>query len=332
MNTDETGLYYRALPKGTLAHKPEPVSGSKKAMDRISVLFACNMTGTEKLTPLVIGSSKNPRCFRGKHNCTAHPHDVDLRNIRLVFLPANNTSIIQPLDQGIIRNFKALYRSQLMQRVLNDLDCNGNILNAQQMAKATTGAWRNVQLTTIKNCFRKAGLTAVQSDDHTPQPADIVPTPEGMTEEEFTAFVDMDADVECTGDPTDEELCQDKGKYPEGYSKKQKRTLRQRAQDHGVLYYRGSRGKTGQPRQVIGEKDVQKRVIKQCHEGGDGLAHFGRDKTRQKLEARFYWAGMYQDLVSFIESCDKCQRQNRTLKMAKPPLHPVSVHVAVSRT
>ncbi|KAI8512040.1 Gypsy retrotransposon integrase-like protein 1 [Branchiostoma belcheri] len=97
-----------------------------------------------------------------------------------------------------------------------------------------------------------------------------------------------------------------KGKYPEGYSKKQKRTLRQRAQDffldHGVLYYRGSRGKTGQPRQVIGEKDVQKRVIKQCHEGGDGLAHFGRDKTRQKLEARFYWAGMYQDLITTLPS------------------------------
>ncbi|KAI8516466.1 Pyruvate decarboxylase 2 [Branchiostoma belcheri] len=53
-------------------------------------------------------------------NYTAHPHDVNLRNIRLIFLPANTTSIIQPLDQGIIRNFKALYRSKLMQR--NDLD------------------------------------------------------------------------------------------------------------------------------------------------------------------------------------------------------------------
>ncbi|KAI8516247.1 hypothetical protein Bbelb_048280 [Branchiostoma belcheri] len=59
-------------------------------------------------------------------NCTAHPHDVNLRNIRLIFLPANTTSIIQPLDQGTIRNFKALYRSQLMRHILNDLD-NGNI-------------------------------------------------------------------------------------------------------------------------------------------------------------------------------------------------------------
>ncbi|KAI8494012.1 Pyruvate decarboxylase 2 [Branchiostoma belcheri] len=145
--------------------QPEPeeaARGSKKAMDRISVLFACNMTGTDKLTPLVIGSSKNSRCVRGQrvplpwyankkawvtgeifrewmkkvdremgrkgkkiclllNNCTAHPHDVNLRNIRLIFLPANTTSIIQPFDQEI-RNFKALYRSQLMQRILNDLD------------------------------------------------------------------------------------------------------------------------------------------------------------------------------------------------------------------
>ncbi|KAI8503710.1 hypothetical protein Bbelb_186810 [Branchiostoma belcheri] len=48
----------------------------------------------------------------------------------------------------------------------------------------------------------KAGLTAVHTDDDTAQAADIVPTPDGMTEEEFNAFVDLDADVECTGDPT----------------------------------------------------------------------------------------------------------------------------------
>ncbi|XP_035688734.1 tigger transposable element-derived protein 3-like [Branchiostoma floridae] len=47
-NCDETGLLYRALPRGTLAQKTEKVSGGKKAMDRISVMFCCNMTGTDK--------------------------------------------------------------------------------------------------------------------------------------------------------------------------------------------------------------------------------------------------------------------------------------------
>ena len=44
-------------------------------------------------------------------NCTGHP---DLNgtnpNIRIEFLPANTTSLIQPMDQGVIATLKALYK------------------------------------------------------------------------------------------------------------------------------------------------------------------------------------------------------------------------------
>lgn len=43
-------------------------------------------------------------------NCTAHPHIQGLRSIRLVFLPANTTSVLQPMDQGVIRSLKCHYR------------------------------------------------------------------------------------------------------------------------------------------------------------------------------------------------------------------------------
>ncbi|CAH1242260.1 TIGD4 [Branchiostoma lanceolatum] len=101
------------------------------------------------------------------------------------------------------------------------LKIHGGKANWRSRKKATTvldalfmtrEAWRNVQPLTIQNCFRKAGLiTVVQPEDSaTPQPADIaVPIPEGMTEEEFNEFVDLDADVECTGDPSEEEICQE---------------------------------------------------------------------------------------------------------------------------
>jgi hypothetical protein len=64
-NADETGIYYRAIPEGTLTDRYEKLSGSKKAKDRITALVAVNMSGTDKRPLLVIGKSKEPRCFRG---------------------------------------------------------------------------------------------------------------------------------------------------------------------------------------------------------------------------------------------------------------------------
>ena len=49
-------------------HKRLNNSGGKKAKDRITVMVACNMTGTDRRRLLVIGKSRNPRCFRGVEN------------------------------------------------------------------------------------------------------------------------------------------------------------------------------------------------------------------------------------------------------------------------
>ena len=52
-------------------------------------------------------------------NASVHPIDIQLTNIRLLFFPKNSTSVIQPLDQGIIRSFKCNYRFKLMTYVLS---------------------------------------------------------------------------------------------------------------------------------------------------------------------------------------------------------------------
>lgn len=62
-NADETGLYYRCLPKKSMVHKGDDRKGIKTAKERITVLLACSATG-EKLQPVVIGKSENPRCFK----------------------------------------------------------------------------------------------------------------------------------------------------------------------------------------------------------------------------------------------------------------------------
>ena len=63
-NADETVLYYRATPDGSLCYCHEKLSGSKKAMERITVLCCSNLTGSDKCKLLVIGKSLRPHCFK----------------------------------------------------------------------------------------------------------------------------------------------------------------------------------------------------------------------------------------------------------------------------
>ena len=46
-------------------------------------------------------------------NATVHS-DIELSNVRILFFPPNATSHLQPLDQGIIKNFKMHYRKYMI--------------------------------------------------------------------------------------------------------------------------------------------------------------------------------------------------------------------------
>ena len=57
-------------------------------------------------------------------NATCHSllPDTNLSNIKLSFMPPNTTSLIQPLDQGIIRSLKAYYRKELVRMQIAAID------------------------------------------------------------------------------------------------------------------------------------------------------------------------------------------------------------------
>ena len=150
---DETGLYYRATPDGSLCDAYEKLSGSKKAMDCVTVLCCVNMTGSDKTKLLVIGKSKKSRCFKHidldvlpvtyRTNKNAWMTSVlfqewilkwdgalmkERHKILLLVdnctahpaldAPANTTSLTDPMHQGVIKNLKTHYIKELLQMTI----------------------------------------------------------------------------------------------------------------------------------------------------------------------------------------------------------------------
>jgi hypothetical protein len=147
-NWDETGLFYRAMPRYTLASISDDGAGSKEDKLRITAMISVNGDGSDT-TLVLIGKSKTPcGCneeywrnhgvdyyFNSKAWMTGQifktllrkfdervceptillidnfrGHNVeeleDYNLIIPIFLPANTTSKTQPLDAGIISNWK----------------------------------------------------------------------------------------------------------------------------------------------------------------------------------------------------------------------------------
>ncbi|XP_034963264.1 tigger transposable element-derived protein 1-like isoform X1 [Zootoca vivipara] len=63
-----------------------------------------------------------------------HPEGVRFghSDVEVVFLPHNTTSVIQPLDQGIVRCFKAKYASLMFSRVCNAMDADPSLSAAER--------------------------------------------------------------------------------------------------------------------------------------------------------------------------------------------------------
>ncbi|XP_046392284.1 tigger transposable element-derived protein 4-like [Ischnura elegans] len=95
--------------------------------------------------------------------CPAHPKNMNLRNIKLVFFPPNCTSQLQPLDLGIIHVSKSNYRRILVRKAINLIDSGRDpksfkvsVLDALLYVERP---WKEVVEGKIANCFKKAGFS-----------------------------------------------------------------------------------------------------------------------------------------------------------------------------
>lgn len=217
-NMDETGFFFRALPDSSLNHVKELCKGGKQGKDRVTVALTCSAMG-EKLSPWIIGKSKNPRSFRGQDltkfkvkyansakawmtnpifnqylkdldehfkrkgrmillfvdNAPVHIIDEKtvLTNVEVRFFPPNLTSVLQPLDAGIIRSLKALARKFEVLSILANIDENASV-HASEFAKKLTvfdaikfidKSWSMVTEETVVKCFARCGFVVNERTD-----------------------------------------------------------------------------------------------------------------------------------------------------------------------
>ncbi|XP_037521813.1 tigger transposable element-derived protein 4 [Rhipicephalus sanguineus] len=122
-NCNETGLFYKLLPEKTLAFAGDPCHGGKHSKERLTVLVGSNMSGSEKLPLLVI-------------------------------------AILQPMDQGVIRNLKHHYKSRVLSRMVLCSDSGKSYaVDLRSAVGMLAESWKAVTQETLRNCFRHAGFT-----------------------------------------------------------------------------------------------------------------------------------------------------------------------------
>lgn len=222
-NADETSLFWRYVPKKTLATAEEKnPAGIKESKERLTVLACANAAGTHKNKLLIIGKHARPRALKNVKslpaiykankrawvtkelftewfndnfipeakahakstglkddakillivdNCSAHPEILNKENFQILFLPPNCTSLIQPMDQGILRALKCRYKNDFLHRMLNFINKGKSICefikeyNIKDAIWCAANAWQNVNKDILRHGWRNLMPTIIFFDD-----------------------------------------------------------------------------------------------------------------------------------------------------------------------
>lgn len=231
-NADETGLFWKMLPRQTYVHRNEAgADGRKVPKDRITIMPCANAAGTHKLELLVIGKSKHPRALKNINlparyksqnkawmtkllfvdwfhqdfvpevrrflksknlppkalllldNAPGHDPKENLTSkdglIITLFLPANCTALIQPMDNNVILSLKTGYKKKVLFRIINqDSDFTQSMkqLTIKDAIFTAVEAWDEVSPEVIRSSWKKVWPSAENCDEEHPwEPEDEIP-------------------------------------------------------------------------------------------------------------------------------------------------------------
>ncbi|KAJ8882286.1 hypothetical protein PR048_018774 [Dryococelus australis] len=134
-NADEQGMFYNLTADHTLAVKGDMCKDMKRCKKYLTVLLCCNMDGSDKMKPLVASrlgrenGNANRKVVLFVDNCAARPEFDNLRNIKLVYQLKNTTSMLQPLDQGIIQHVKLKFQEMHVRSIVLKMEIGKEMKN-----------------------------------------------------------------------------------------------------------------------------------------------------------------------------------------------------------
>ena len=88
-------------------------------------------------------------------NCPAHTEIGRLESAQILFLSLNTTSLLQLMDQGVIRSLKAKYRTEVTEKMIDTIDNDESLptISIIEAMKLLILAWDDLPTTAVQNCF-----------------------------------------------------------------------------------------------------------------------------------------------------------------------------------
>ncbi|KAI5383978.1 hypothetical protein KIW84_071096 [Lathyrus oleraceus] len=117
--------------------------------------------------------------------------------------------------------------------------------------------------------------------------------------------------------------------YPEGASKKDRKTLRRLAMvfylnKDGVLYKRNFDWVL---LRCVDDKEASQ-LMKEVHEGSFGTHASGNAMVKKLLRAGYYWMTMEAQCFNFVRKCHKCQIYADKVHVPPNPFEWAPVHIS----
>jgi len=88
-------------------------------------------------------SLSEPSClFVDNASCHIAAGDLNLEHLKVIFLPANTTSKVQPMDSGIIQTVKLRYKSSILEMKIASLEAGADLkVDLLQAIYVLSDAW-----------------------------------------------------------------------------------------------------------------------------------------------------------------------------------------------